>query len=105
MLERGADPNFCGDRERCQGPNPIWTAAQAGSLAIVRKLIDHGGYLSLPKYGELIMKAAIFTEHTGIVELLLDLGVDPGRNEELARSRGLDSMVEILQKAKCSVKE
>lgn len=52
------------------------------------------------------MKAAVLTENTDIVNLLLDLGVDPGMwNEELARSQGLDSMKEMIQKATCSEKE
>ncbi|PMD64614.1 ankyrin [Hyaloscypha bicolor E] len=100
LLERGANPNYGGDEERVQGRNPIVTAAKAGSLAIVRKLIDHGVDLSLPRQGYSALRAAVLLEHTAMVKLLLERGVGLEKKErllELARSKGLDSMIEVLQ--------
>lgn len=52
LLERGADPNFDGDGERTQGRNPVAIAVASGSLAIVRKLLDHGADLCREDMGE-----------------------------------------------------
>jgi len=101
LLERGADPNYAGDEERVQGRNPISAAAKAGSLDIVRKLLDHGADLSLPKQGHAVLRAAVLLEHTAMVKLVLEQGVDLRRYEkrilQLAMSQGVDSMVEMLQ--------
>lgn len=45
LLERGADPNFYGDKDRVQYGYPIAAAATSGSLPIVRKLVSHGADL------------------------------------------------------------
>ena len=103
LLERGADPNFDGDKERIQGDNPVAMAAEAGSLAIVRKLIDVGADLGRIETGYRALYKAVHLEHEAMVKLLLKSGVDLGDYGdggpllESAMSEGLDSMVELLQ--------
>lgn len=106
LLERGTDPNFDGDDDRVHGDNPIVAAAQSGSLIIVRKLIDHGAELSRMymdiEMGYRALHAAVLLEHTNMVKYLLASGVDLKiYRESLLKSvaaKGLDSMVEFLQR-------
>jgi len=105
LLERGADPNFDGDKDRVGGGNPIAAAARSGSLIIVRMLIDHGAELSRMdmgiEMGFRALHAAVLLEHTSMVKVLLASGVDSVIYRELllksALANGFDSMVEILQ--------
>jgi hypothetical protein len=56
--------------------------------------------LSLPRQGYSALRAAVLLEHTAMVKLLLERGVGLEKKErllELARSKGLDSMIEVLQ--------
>jgi len=106
LLERGADPNFEGHEDGAFTGNPTVTAAAKGSLVIVRKLIDHGadidyGMVEGLEMGPFALNAAVLVEHTAMVKFLVAAGVDLGVNGEaliqLAASRGLDSMVEVLR--------
>lgn len=88
----------------------LWLFACCGSsLAIVRKLLDHGADLrddedtTIPM-GFYALDAAITVEHSDMVKLLLEVGADiaqglgvDGRGALLrtAIDRGLDSMVEL----------
>lgn len=100
LLERGADPTFRGDSRRTQKQYAIRSAAAAGSLSIVRKLINHGVDVKVRGPGRQALGEAVRLEHTAMVKFLLGLGVASGEREsfiEDARSFGLDSMVELLQ--------
>ncbi|KAI9652384.1 MAG: hypothetical protein M1829_001659 [Trizodia sp. TS-e1964] len=105
LLERGADPNFDGDRERGQQGNPIAKAAASGSLVIVRKLLSHGADLCHENAGIPMGYHALYwavrLEHTSMVKFLVAAGVDLGIYGETiletAQSLGLDSMVEVLR--------
>lgn len=105
LLERGTDPNFNGDNDRVQGDSAIVAAARSGSLVIVRKLIDHGADLSRMdmgiEMGYRALHAAVQLEHTNMVKFLLASGVDLVEYRESllksALTKGLDSMVELLQ--------
>jgi hypothetical protein len=115
FLELGADPNydpsryktFCGHLDVF----PVIAAAKAGSFSIVRKLLDHGANLGLLYEGHTVgfhaLREAVCLEHTDLVELFLQLGVDVTENEgailKMALQDGLDSMTELLQQAVASV--
>ncbi|KAM3065336.1 hypothetical protein ACMFMG_011540 [Clarireedia jacksonii] len=106
LLERGADPDFDGDENRLQGESAIAMAAKAGSLTIVRKLLNHGVDLSRDRMsmgftvGYKALDGAVQAEHTTIVKLLLESGIDLEYYKEpiikKALSEGLDSMAELL---------
>jgi ankyrin repeat protein len=93
------DPNYRG----C-GANALASAAAGGSIAIVRKLLDHGVDISGTKLYE-PLRRAIKIEHTEIIRLFLRLIPDlrSGRCGysylvKFAVSQGLDSMVELLER-------
>ena len=112
LLDRGADPNFDGDKDRVGGGNAIVAAARSGSLILVRKLIDHGASLSRMDMGIEIgfraLQGAVLLEHTDMVRFLLASGVDSVIYRELilksALAKGLDSMVEMLQGEGATIK-
>ncbi|KAK3325082.1 ankyrin repeat-containing domain protein [Apodospora peruviana] len=95
-----ADPN---ERGAYRLGTTLTAAARAGSMVMLRKLLD-GGYrpvIDQPKGGDNhTLRCAVKLEHTAMVELLLDLGVgsEGGRVRamKLADGMGLESMVELL---------
>lgn len=97
MLEHGADVNERGGFRR---GTVLTTAANAGSISLLRKLLDAGAEVDLNKDGFTLWQA-ILGEHTGMVGLLLRLGVNSERGRRAkvrhARHRGLESMVELLE--------
>jgi len=111
LLERGADPNFNGDKDRAQGDIAIVAAARSGSLFVVRKLIDHGAELSRMDMGVEMgfraLQAAVHLEHTDMVKFLLASGVDLAVCGEMliqsASRNGFDSMVELLQRESATI--
>lgn len=107
LLERGADPNFGGDKDRVQYGDPIPAAAKSGSLSIMRKLLSYGGRLSHRPHalslGYLAMLGVVQTEHTEMFKFLVESGanLEFGGDSllEHALSLGLDSIVEVIQEA------
>ncbi|KAI0108741.1 ankyrin [Hypoxylon sp. NC0597] len=97
LLEHGADPNH---NNLSQEGSALITACGSGSLATVRKLLDHGASF---RYGGFhrSLRHAIRLEHTAIVELLLEKGsvteYSLMRLKDMAMEEGLDSMVDILE--------
>jgi len=77
-------------------------AAEVGSLAIFRKLVDVGADLNRIETGYRALVKAVHLEHTAMVELLLASGVNigdyGGSIVEWASLQGLNSMVELLQR-------
>jgi ankyrin repeat protein len=96
LLERGADPN---NRVMQQRGSPLCAAASAGSMAIARKLIDHGANAS--EDGWWPLSHAVRLEHTAMVELLLERTVSSADSRSYvlgqALENGLESMAELLQ--------
>ncbi|KAH8680034.1 ankyrin repeat-containing domain protein [Tricladium varicosporioides] len=94
LLDRGADPN--NDNMQQRG-TPLSAAVAGGSVAILKKLIDHGAYMG----GEYdLFKRIVRHEHTAMIELLLDLFIDNdgwGLALETALEDGLESMAQLLQ--------
>ncbi|KAK7954140.1 hypothetical protein PG996_015025 [Apiospora saccharicola] len=86
LLARGADPSAMG-WERLR--TPLTAAAQAGSMVMLRKLLDAGAALRLTGKQIFTLRQAVRREHTAMVELLLDLGVgtDYGRGSPSRRPR------------------
>ena len=109
LLDRGADPN---EGEGTKRGSALCAAAAAGSLSIVRKLLDRGARAGGVDYDRAIVNA-LEREHTAMVELLLERdNVEPGaRTRQVEgqtvprrnfirriKNNGLDSMVELLEK-------
>nr|XP_036581200.1 uncharacterized protein CTRU02_08715 [Colletotrichum truncatum]KAF6789468.1 hypothetical protein CTRU02_08715 [Colletotrichum truncatum] len=97
LLESGMHPaRFAGDVP------PLYAATYAGSMSIVRKLIDHGANPCEGVYENL--HNAVRFEHTTLLEFLLERNGyrdEPsalGRALKDAIDLGLESMVEILQR-------
>ena len=95
LLERGADPSR---RTHVSVMTPLMVAAKAGSMGILRKLVDAGAKL----YGEdrSTVILAIKKEHTAMVELLLSWGVGTstqGGPFLYRDAEGLDSMADLLK--------
>lgn len=82
LLQRGANPNA---RSR-RGSN-LTAAAKAGSMVMLRKLLDAGAVPLLQRGGRdnVTLRYAIQLEHTAMLRFLLDLG---GCGEEL-RARAI----------------
>ena len=110
LLDRGADPNEGEGTKR--GSALSAAAAAAGSLSIVRKLLDGGARVGGVDYDRAIVYA-LEREHTAMVELLLDRdNIEPGARTRQVEGRtirrrrfirriknnGLESMVELLEK-------
>ncbi|KAM3086603.1 hypothetical protein ACMFMG_000729 [Clarireedia jacksonii] len=104
LLELGANPNP--DKPASSGYNcPVIAATKAGSLRIVLQLLARGADLRLRNerftVGYNALWAAVRLEHTPLVNILLQSGVDVTENRklilEMASRDGLDSMVELLQ--------
>lgn len=97
LLARGADPNRC---EREQRGSALCAAAAGGSLAIVRKLADHG---ARPMgHSNAVLRHAVMLEHEAMVEFLWERGLvgpsdGPGALQA-ASEEGLESMVEVLHR-------
>lgn len=109
LLDHDADPN---EGEGTRRGSTLSAAAAAGSLPIVRKLLDHGARVGGKDYDRAIMYS-LRREHTAMVELLLDRdnvepsvqtrnieGKDIGRPRfvRIIKTEGLESMVELLEK-------
>ncbi len=111
LLDRGADPN---EGEGTKRGSALCAAAAAGSLSIVRKLLDRGARVGGVDYDRAIVYA-LEREHTAMVELLLDRdNIEPGpgaRTRQIGgqtirrprfirriKNNGLESMVELLVK-------
>src|SRR5690606_21139305 len=96
LLECGADPNEWGEY-RCG--TPMTAAAKAGSMVMLRKLIDAGAKVGAKD--EWTLSHAVRMEHTAMVELLLSMGAGTEKagalSLEMARTMGLESMVELLE--------
>jgi len=96
LLECGADPN---NSDMQQRGSPLTAAAAGGSMAIVRKLLDHGAKVVEEDYWPLYH--AVRLEHTAMVELLLDLNIGSAKSWSLVLSKalddGLESMAQLLQ--------
>lgn len=100
LLQRGADPNYTLGQQR--GP-PLGAAASAGSLSIVRKLLDHGA--GLEETDSWPLRHAVRLEHTAMVELLIErnpIGCAKDKSEiiRMALKDGLESMAQLLEE-KC----
>lgn len=98
LLEHGADPNHRGDFTR---GTILTAAAGAGSISLLRKLLDAGVEIDLKKDAWTGAKA-VKKEHTAIVEILMESGVYREHqfrvNIQNAQKDGLDSMVELLER-------
>ncbi|SPO01791.1 uncharacterized protein DNG_04464 [Cephalotrichum gorgonifer] len=107
LLERGADPN---ERGKYRRGTPLTAAARAGSMVMLKKLLDAGAKLAKEDY--LTLRGAARMEHTAMVELLLRIcGRNAGMGAEIEAWRrqwrerylpqlqleGLESMVDILR--------
>ncbi|KAF4776199.1 hypothetical protein HER10_EVM0004289 [Colletotrichum scovillei] len=82
---------------------PLAAAIRAGSLSMVRKLVNHGA--SPHDWdGETLLQYAVRLEHTAILEFLLDRDVCRDELSELeyvrqrAMDLGLESMAEIIHR-------
>ncbi|OTA53808.1 ankyrin [Hypoxylon sp. EC38] len=97
LLEHGVDPNY---NKSSQEGSALVAAAGGGSLAIVRKLLDHGASLG-EEYFHRCLRSAITLEHTAMAKLLLEKRpVSKGSLwiiKDIASRSGLDSMVDILE--------
>jgi ankyrin repeat protein len=95
LLERGADPN---ERGTYRLGTPLTAAAKAGSMVMLRKLLDAGAEIT--KADAHTLRHAIRMEHTAMVELLLRMGAGSEqvrrRYLDEARDAGLESMVNLL---------
>ncbi|KAL7626548.1 hypothetical protein AAE478_003320 [Parahypoxylon ruwenzoriense] len=94
LLERGAHPNQ-GQDQHIPRASALVAAASAGSLSIVRKLLDCGAHVGLTA------QCAVETEHVQMLELLLErttLDVhQQSRFIEVAERNGLESIAEFLR--------
>lgn len=97
LLDRGMNPeDNSGDR------SPLDAATSAGSISMVRKLINHGA--NPDSWGYHLLKNAVRLEHTALLEFLLERNVcrdkpmDRKRVLQYAVERELESMVELMQR-------
>jgi len=113
LLARGADPNYRAEVELLRPRKALPMAAKSGSLAIVRKLLDHGAYVNeLRDYPGNVPAVwyALYLEHTAMVRLLLERGASLTGGAgtwfegwigptalEMAVDLGLESMDELLR--------
>ncbi|KAK3312945.1 ankyrin repeat-containing domain protein [Apodospora peruviana] len=97
LLERGADPNH--NRNDPRLDTPLTAAARAGSMAMVRKLLDAGA--EIQKKDSYMLRQAILKEHTAMAEMLLLAGVGTERDKSIflgaVKKAGMDSMAELLE--------
>ena len=96
LLEHGADPNELGGFRH--GTVLTW-AASAGSMRLLRKLLDAG--VDIGTKDGFTLRSAIRREHTAMVKMLLGRVKhrEANRRAKLkdARDKGLESMVELLE--------
>ncbi|KAF3769592.1 hypothetical protein M406DRAFT_348789 [Cryphonectria parasitica EP155] len=82
LLEAGADVHPRKDKDVA----PLFKAAEAGHLAIVKELLDHKADPNwrLPKTGQTALCVSALRGHTTIVKILLDARAHPdgGRNKD-----------------------
>ena len=98
LLERGADPSEGG--MACFSNGTVLTAAaKAGSMVMLRKLLDAGAKIQSVRDAE-TLKYAVKLEHSAMVEMLLGMGAGDVKEREqvleMAAVEGLESMVKIL---------
>ncbi|MBE3044417.1 ankyrin repeat domain-containing protein [Candidatus Bathyarchaeota archaeon] len=96
LLERGADLN---DGRTIAFGTVLTAAAKAGSMVMLRKLLDAGAKIKNPCDTE-TLKYAVKLEHTAMVKLLLRMGAGNVKARKdvlrMAKKEGLESMVGIL---------
>lgn len=105
LLARGADPNV--GAKQSQWITALSMAASSGSLAIVRKLLDHGALINeevefWAGYRRPAIWWAIAIEHMEMFQLLLERGASlegyiGSTALEMAHELSMISMVEVLQ--------
>ncbi|KAI2463213.1 ankyrin [Annulohypoxylon bovei var. microspora] len=104
LLDHGTDPNREDDVFFVA---PLVAAAAAGSLAIMRKLLDHGAKLERNYYR--VVQYALRLEHTAMLEFLLERGPyyrdQKIKLKRLALEEGLESMAEIVERSECNTNE
>ncbi|PSS22704.1 hypothetical protein M430DRAFT_48349 [Amorphotheca resinae ATCC 22711] len=106
LLGQGADPNFGAKDVTCITALPM--AASTGSLAIVRKLLDHGAQVNEAVefwdgyYRRSAIWWAVAVEHTAMFQLLLERGASlegwiGSTALEMAFELGMESMAKTLE--------
>lgn len=112
LLDRGADPNYVGEKH--YPVYPLHESATAGNFSVARKLLDRGAIPDRPAGGPgrfPILWWAFAREEASMVRLLLDRGASfagipdkwrgtkwVGRDcAEMAYHLGYDSMAELLR--------
>jgi ankyrin repeat protein len=73
LLEKGISPNCM--FHLC-GPTPVWCAATAGNLEMLKLLHAHGADMNYPGIRERPIHAATFGNHFKLLKWLLDNGAD-----------------------------
>ncbi|KAI0423773.1 ankyrin repeat-containing domain protein [Xylaria sp. FL1042] len=100
LLELGANPNKC-ERDN----SALYAAAMAGSMRMIRKLMDYGASNDNNEEQQRgMLCAAVSREHTEMVNFFFDQGFlnreCPEYIRKYAEERKLESMVELLKKWK-----
>ncbi len=72
LLEQGADPNAASP----SGETPLHWAAQAGDIAMVRRLVKAGAKVGANRYGITPLIAACMRGDGATIEVLLEAGAD-----------------------------